>query len=121
MKQVFISQPMNGRSEEEILKERQEIMDLLKIELDRDEDYVLIDNYHKENIPAGAGRLWYLGTSISLMDGADIVVFAPGWVTAKGCRIERKVVENYLPDAMVLYFKPACLTSLLNTYGGDEI
>ena len=36
-----------------------------------------------------------LGKSISLMSDADLVVFAPGWEDARGCRIEHQVARDY--------------------------
>lgn len=93
---VFISQPFHGRSESEIMDERWRIVEKM---LERGYgvygDIEVIDNYNKENVPENAGRLWYLGDSIKLMDEADIVVFTSGWEEAKGCIIEREVALEY--------------------------
>ena len=43
-----------------------------------------------------------LGKSISLMSEADLVVFAPGWENARGCRIEHEVAKEY--GIQVSYF-----------------
>lgn len=97
---IFISQPFHKRSETDIMRERQHAINYVdyhyngfKTWKDRVEIEV-IDNYNKI-APNGAGRLWYLGDSISLMDEADVVVFVPGWTKAKGCRIEHTVALTY--------------------------
>lgn len=90
---VFISQPMHGRSEDAIMTRREVIKEEL---LERGyQDIEIIDNYHKDNVPDDAGRIWYLGNSISLMDKADLVVMDVGWATAKGCRVEYEVAIRY--------------------------
>ena len=95
MSKIFISQPMNGRSEIDILKERERIyidwLDLLYYgKFDE-----LIDSYTKTNVPYGAGRLWYLGDDIQKMADADIVILAPGWEKAAGCCVEFEVAKRY--------------------------
>ena len=92
---VFISQPMNGVAEEEVLATRQGIFEAFTKLVKSDDPVELIDSYHKTNIPENAGRLWFLGNSISLMDQADIVIFAPGWSEAKGCALEFSVTCAY--------------------------
>ena len=43
-----------------------------------------------------AGRIWNLGQSLSMLEFADVVVIVKdSWRTAKGCAIERRVIENY--------------------------
>lgn len=90
---VFISQPFHGKSEEEIMAKRKELVN--KLERRYDEHIEVIDNYHKEDIPDGTGRLWFLGDSIKLMDEADLVVFAEDWECAKGCVIENQAAVLY--------------------------
>ena len=90
---IFISQPMHGLSMKQIMDLRQDII-VKRLNLHRGHVRI-IDNINKEDIPYEAGRVWCLGDSIKLMDEADIVVFAPGWEKARGCRIEHKVCEEY--------------------------
>ena len=54
-----------------------------------------IDQIHKENVPAGAGRIWYLGDSIQLLDNVDLVIFGDNWKEAKGCNVEMMVCKQY--------------------------
>lgn len=101
---IFISQPMHGRSEEEIVKERKEIMQLLGEcnPYKKTWDLHIIDNLHHENVktwdyfpPERAGRLWNLGQSISKIADADLIVFVCGWDKAAGCNVEWIVSNSY--------------------------
>ena len=43
----------------------------------------------------GTPPLVYLGRSLEVLARADAAVFAPGWETARGCRIEHDAAEAY--------------------------
>ena len=92
MKKLFISQPMKGKTNEEILKEREAAISRAK-ELMRDEVEV-IDSFF-ENAPTEAKPLWYLGESLKLLSMADVAYFASGWKNARGCNIEHICAEQY--------------------------
>lgn len=92
MKKLFISQPMNGKSDEEIKKERQEA--LLQAVEKYGEEVELIDSFF-ENAPHDAKPLWFLGKSLELLSTADVVYFANGWENARGCKIEHKCAMEY--------------------------
>lgn len=87
----FISQPMNGRTDNEILKERNEIIDTIKAQNVDDE---IIDSLF-EDVPHDAKPLWYLGESIKKLSEADIAYFANGWMSARGCKIEHECALQY--------------------------
>lgn len=91
---IFISQPMDGRSEEDILKEREEIINMLENKYDKYGDIFIIDNYIKNSLP-GANGLWYLSKSIELLSTADIAYFARGWECARECTIEFLCARKY--------------------------
>lgn len=93
-KKVFISQPMNGLSEEEILKARQDVIEALYDYGYEPGEIEIIDSYIKE-YDSSKNSLYYLGKSLQLMSEADIVVFAKGWETARGCKIEYKCAKEY--------------------------
>lgn len=90
---VFISQPMAGYADNVIEEVRENICRLFSI---KSED--LINSFNK-TIPLGTNikndRVWCLGDSIRLMGMADLVIFAPNWEDARGCRIEHRVCEEY--------------------------
>lgn len=97
---VFISQPMKGKTNDEISRERARLTDKVR-ELYGD-DIEVIDSFF-ENAPANARPLWFLGKSLELLSTADVAVFARDWQEARGCRIENtcaieygiEVVEDY--------------------------
>ena len=92
MKKLFISQPMNGKSDEEILREREEAIEKAKKVCG--EDVEVIDSFF-QSAPADARPLWFLGKSLELLSTADIAYFAPGWEDARGCLIEHTCAEKY--------------------------
>lgn len=97
---VFISQPMKGKTNEEIKAERNRLIG--KIRALYGDDIEIIDSFF-ENAPADARPLWFLGKSLELLATADVAAFARGWRDARGCRIENicaieygiEVVEDY--------------------------
>ncbi len=92
MKRLFISQPMRGKSDEQILKERQEAIEKAKEFFG--EDVEVIDSFF-QNAPADARPLWFLGKSLELLSTADIAYFAKGWQEARGCKIENECAIAY--------------------------
>jgi hypothetical protein len=92
MKKLFISQPMKGKTNVEIKKEREEAIRCAK-EMMSDEVEV-IDSFF-ENAPAEAKPLWYLGESLKLLSTADVAFFATGWKNARGCKIEHTCAQQY--------------------------
>ena len=95
MTKIFISQPMNGKTTEEIEDKRHHIIDKLR----ENECVEIIDSFFK-NAPHDAKPLWYLGESIKLMSEADVVFFCNGWQTARGCQIEHDCALEYGIDTM---------------------
>lgn len=92
MKKLFISQPMNGKSDEEILAVREKAIESAKRHLG--EEVEVIDSFF-QNAPADARPLWFLGKSLELLSTADVVFFAKGWEEARGCRIENTCAIEY--------------------------
>ena len=92
---VMISQPMNGRRNDDIKKEREETIkkfndlhiDVIDSIIEETANPDIYNEYH----PA----LYYLARSIELMGRVDAVYFVDGWQNARGCRIERQIAEEY--------------------------
>lgn len=92
MKRLFISQPMKGKTNEEILAVREKAIESAKRELG--EEVEVIDSFFKD-APHDAKPLWFLGKSLELLSTADVAYFAKGWGTARGCIIENKCAHEY--------------------------
>ena len=92
MKKLFISQPMRGKSDEDILAERQKAIEMAEKVIG--EPIEVIDSFF-EKAPVNAKPLWFLGKSLELLADADVAYFAPGWEDARGCKIEHTCAVEY--------------------------
>jgi hypothetical protein len=91
-KKLFISQPMNGLSDEQVLQERAAAIGKARTVFG--DDAVPLETFFKDFGP-DARPLDYLARSIEFLAKADVAVFAPGWQNARGCRIEHQCAEEY--------------------------
>ena len=92
---AFISQPMFGRTDDDILAEREKAKEAIREHFSQKE-VTFLDTMNYDDIPEGSGRLVYLGRSIQQLDKADLVYFCRGWEQlANGCRIEKEVCQLY--------------------------
>ena len=98
MKKLFISQPMRGKTDEEILNERDSAVYAAIEELD--EEVEVIESFFQE-APADAKPLWFLGKSLELLSTADVAFFAKGWEEARGCRVENTCAIEYGIDLVI--------------------
>lgn len=94
---VFISQGMKGKTSEQIMLERQNIIKRLNKQI---ENVEIIDSF----IPDGDKKdpVYCLGTSIQKLSEADIVVFTRDWYRFRGCKIEMSVAIEYEKTIWVL-------------------
>lgn len=88
---VMISQPMRGKTEEQIREERKAI-----IEKFNNMHIEVIDTIFTDEVPIdyNAG-VYFLGKSIKEMSKVDAIFMCNGWREARGCRIERQVAQEY--------------------------
>lgn len=93
-KKVIISQPMFGRSVNDILKQRTEAEAVVR-KVFAGCDVQFINSVTDSSEPEDAGRVFKLGRAIQLLEEADIVYFCRDWEFANGCRIEKKVCDLY--------------------------
>lgn len=100
MIKAFISQPMNGKTDEEILKERQKAKDAITLRFGEEVEF--IDSFFQE-APYDAKPLWYLGKSLQMMSEADVVCFVGDWEEARGCRMEHRAAVSYGITIMYAY------------------
>ena len=95
MKTIFISQPMRGLTDEEILNKRQEIRK--NAEKVIKEPVELIDSFI-EDYPGEINKhipVFYLGKSIQFLSQADVAYFGGDWRNARGCKIENEIAKQY--------------------------
>lgn len=94
---IFISQAMNGLTNEEIEYTRNKAIEILRNYYSK-ENIEILDSFFKDT-PHEAKPLWYLGEAIKLMSTADLVVFINSatvqWADARGCKIEYKLCVEY--------------------------
>lgn len=97
---LFISQPMRGKTNEEILAVREKAIASAK--RNTGEDVEVIDSFFKD-APVDANPLWYLAKSIELLATADVAYFAKDWEQYRGCRIENTCAIEYGIDVIEDY------------------
>lgn len=85
---VMISQPMRGKTEEQIRAEREQVIKQLELE-----GHEVIDSI--QDISENKNPIYYLAKSIETMSEVDAVVFMPGWNLTRGCAIEHQVAQLY--------------------------
>ena len=94
MIKAFISQPMRGKTEEEILAVREKAIE--SIERHFNQEVEVLDSYFEEYDPnKGCVPLKYLAKSLEILADADVAYFAKGWEEARGCRIENQCAIDY--------------------------
>ena len=88
---IMISQPMQGKTEEQIRTERKELVEELE-----SKGHEVIDTIFAECPPENADiGMWYLAKSIEAVSEVDGVVFMHGWENARGCVAEEYVARKY--------------------------
>ena len=100
-KMVFVSLPMRGCSDEDIVVRQEKIFGDFQAE---DPDSLLINPFKPKTASegqitlheaVGKGDVYWLGASISTLSFADVAIFGRGWANSPGCRIEHKVCTYY--------------------------
>lgn len=89
MKKIFISQPMRGKTDDEILAERENVIAAVKSTIP--DEVEILDTFFTEKMTP----LEYLAKSLEMLSGADIAVFVGGWEYARGCKIEHMCCVEY--------------------------
>ena len=119
---VFISQPMAGLTDAQILQRRNEIIQKVR-DWYSGQDIDVIDSFTKSEEIVGRGRIAMLGDSIAMMRDATVCVFATGWQKSAGCKVEHEVCVQYkiqrlYEDLMKEQHKPP-KQKLADSYKGD--
>ena len=91
---VFISQPMNGKTDEEIKMDRNAAIRSIRLRYPRaicPKTYIVTEPSAK----VVNDGVWYLVKSLEILSECDAIYMVKGWENARGCRIERDVALEY--------------------------
>lgn len=104
-KNIFISQPMTGKSEEEILATRQKEIDKIHQLFDADGVEInIIASYiddatrkhFKEHVSDDINwDIFWLSQSLERLAMADMIWLCDGWEYSKGCNVELECAIQY--------------------------
>lgn len=95
---IFISQPMRGKTAEEIITERERLIG--KAQEHYGADIEVIDSYIQHGVHSEHNALWCLGESLKLLSTADALVHARGWEWYSGCMVENLAATLYGLDVL---------------------
>ncbi len=99
MKKAMLSQPMGGKTDEEIIETRERAMKALKEKGFEVVNTLFTDEwYNHENMEKrGVVQipLCFLAKSLENMSLCHAVYFCKGWENARGCRIEHDAAVAY--------------------------
>ena len=99
MKKAMLSQPMGGKTDEEIIETRERAMKALKEKGFEVVNTLFTDEwYNPENMEKrGVVQipLCFLAKSLENMSLCHAVYFCKGWENARGCRIEHDAAVAY--------------------------
>lgn len=86
-----ISQPMQGKTQEEIEAERKRVKTIFQ-----NKGWEFVETF-QETLPDDVANvsLWCLAAGLVNMADCDYVVFLKGWKGARGCRFEHDACEAY--------------------------
>jgi len=108
---VMVSQPLSGKTKEEIIDTRNlAILDFFH-HINRKWNtnkykIVIVDNLQFDRRPTPEegelNHFDYLSTDIKLMKDIDYIIFAYGWQNSKGCNIEYQMAKTY---GIPMYFE----------------
>ena len=91
MARYFISQPMRNETEENIIREREAIADIVRKYDPEAEIVAMFDADFIKNKTA----LTCLGLSIAELGKCDLAIFAKDWWVARGCFLEHACCKEY--------------------------
>ena len=101
MKKLFISQPMRGKTKEEIEETRQRAIESatahIKEEYGQDEEVEVINSFVDSSLVQKdcVMSLWMLGAALQKLSMADVAYFCKGYEDSRGCRVENLAAVDY--------------------------
>lgn len=99
MKKAMISQPMKGKTEEQITADRDAAIAALEALGYEVVNTKFTDEWYSSEQMTARGvvsvPLCFLAKSLDNMSKCHAVYMVPGWEEARGCKIEHTVAESY--------------------------
>ena len=99
LKKAMLSQPMAGKSDEEIIVTREKSINALKEKGFEIVNTLFTDEWYSKEQMAERGviqiPLCFLAKSLENMSLCHAVYFCKGWENARGCKIEHEAAKAY--------------------------
>ena len=99
MKKAMLSQPMAGKTNEEIVATRERAISALKEKGYEIVNTLFTDEWYSKDAMAERGvvqiPLCFLAKSLENMSRCHAAYFCKGWENARGCRIEHEAAVAY--------------------------
>lgn len=99
LKKAMLSQPMAGKSEEEIIATREKAIKTLKGKGFEIVNTLFTDEWYSKEKMAERGvvqvPLCFLAKSLDNMSKCHAAYFCKGWENARGCKIEHEAAKAY--------------------------
>lgn len=97
---AMISQPMGGKTEQEIAETRERAIRALREKGYLFENTLFTDEWYEDEISRIPGfiiqrPLFFLAKSLEAMSRCNAVYFCKGWEKARGCKIEHDAAVAY--------------------------
>lgn len=103
---VFISQPMRGKTREQIEEERTQLVKLVEDQFGKEREIEILDTIFPdfENLKVKNQAVHCLGWAIQKLASADIFCCLPDEdiVNNPGCQIEKQVAKSYKIRTLIL-------------------
>ena len=99
MKKAMLSQPMGGKTDEEIIATRERAIKALNKKGYEVVNTLFTDDWYSDENMKKRGviqrPLCFLAKSLESMSLCNAVYFCKGWENARGCRIEHQAAKDY--------------------------
>lgn len=96
---AMLSQPMNGKTDEEIIETRRKAIKVLKEKGYEIVNTLFTDEWYSSEKMKERGvvqvPICFLAKSLENMSLCDAVYFCKGWENARGCKIEHEAAKAY--------------------------
>ena len=98
-RKAMLSQPMAGKTDEEIIKTRDKAVKVLEDQGCEIVNTLFMDEWYSKESMTERGvvqiPLCFLAKSLENMSFCHVVYFCKGWENARGCRIEHEAAKSY--------------------------